>query len=74
MSEEVKRWTSKRKASLVIQIVKGQTTLSEASREFDLPPPQKFSRGLMRHTVAWRMPYAQNPRIFVSNTKVKSRD
>jgi transposase-like protein len=40
MSEEVKRWTSKRKASLVIQILKGQTSLSEASREFDLPPSE----------------------------------
>lgn len=40
MSEDAKRWTSKRKASLVIQILKGQTTLSEASREFDLPPSE----------------------------------
>lgn len=32
MSEDVKLWTSKRKSSLVIQILKGQTSTSEASR------------------------------------------
>ena len=32
MSEEVKRWTSKRKTALVIQLLKGQGTLSEAAR------------------------------------------
>jgi transposase-like protein len=40
MSEEVKRWTSKRKSALVIQILKGQTTISEASRQYDLPPSE----------------------------------
>jgi transposase-like protein len=40
MSEEVKRWTSKRKSALVIQILKGQTTISEASRQHDLPPSE----------------------------------
>lgn len=40
MSEEVKRWTSKRKSSLVIQILKGQTTIGEAAREFDITPSE----------------------------------
>ena len=40
MSEDVKRWTSKRKSSLVIQILKGQTTISEASRQYDLTPSE----------------------------------
>lgn len=40
MSEDVKRWTSKRKTALVIQILKGQTTLPEASRLYDLPPSE----------------------------------
>ena len=40
MSEEVKRWTSKRKSALVIQLLKGQTTISEASRQYDLPPSE----------------------------------
>lgn len=40
MSEEVKRWTSKRKSSLVIQILKGQTTIAEAAREFDITPSE----------------------------------
>lgn len=40
MSEEVKRWTSKRKASLVIQVLKGQTTVSESAREYGLTPSE----------------------------------
>lgn len=40
MSEEVKRWTSKRKATLVIELLKGQTTVAEASRQYDLTPSE----------------------------------
>lgn len=40
MSEDVKRWTSKRKSSLVIQILKGQTSISEASRHYGLTPSE----------------------------------
>lgn len=38
MEEDIKRWTAKRKAALVMEIVQGKTTVSEASRAFDLPP------------------------------------
>jgi transposase-like protein len=40
MSQEemVTRWTAKRKSALVTEIMKGQTTLSEASRHYALPP------------------------------------
>lgn len=34
------RWTAKRKASLVMDIMKGKTTLAEASREHDLTPSE----------------------------------
>lgn len=34
---EIKRWTAKRKAELIRQIYRGQTTVSEAAREYDLP-------------------------------------
>lgn len=37
---ELKRWTAKRKASLVMDIIMGKTTLAEASREFDLTPSE----------------------------------
>ena len=37
---EIKRWTAKRKAELIQQIYKGQTTLEEASREYDLTPSE----------------------------------
>lgn len=40
MSEELKRWTSKRKATLVIEIFKGQITISEAARQYDLTPSE----------------------------------
>ena len=40
MSKNVKRWTAKRKSSLVIQILKGETTISEASRQYDLTPSE----------------------------------
>ena len=32
---EFKRWTAKRKAAVVIDIIKGKTTLAEAARAHD---------------------------------------
>lgn len=40
MEEEIKRWTAKRKSALVIEILRGKTTVSEESRAFDLPPSE----------------------------------
>ena len=40
MDEEFKRWTAKRKAALVTEIIQGKTTVAEASRAFDLPPSE----------------------------------
>ncbi|WP_075257938.1 transposase [Herbaspirillum camelliae] len=40
MEEEFKRWTAKRKAALVMEIVQGKTTVAEASRAFDIPPSE----------------------------------
>ena len=40
MEEEIKRWTARRKSKLVLEIIQGRTTVSKASREFDLPPSQ----------------------------------
>ena len=40
---EIKRWTAKHKAELIRQIYKGQTTIEEASREYDLWPALGFS-------------------------------
>ncbi len=34
--QEVKRWTSRRKAEIVTEILKGKTTASEAARTHDL--------------------------------------
>ena len=40
MGEEIKRWTARRKSALVLDIIQGKTTVSEASRQFDLPPSE----------------------------------
>jgi len=40
MEEDIKRWTARRKAALVLQIIQGKTTVAEASRSFDLAPSE----------------------------------
>ena len=40
MEEEFKRWTAKRKAALVVDIIQGKTAVAEASRSFDIPPSE----------------------------------
>jgi len=40
MEEDIKRWTAKRKGALVTEIIHGKTTISEASRSFDIPPSE----------------------------------
>ena len=40
MDDSIKRWTAKRKTALVIEIIQGKTTVAEASRCFDLSPPE----------------------------------
>ena len=32
MDEEIKRWTARRKSALVLEIIRGETTVAEASR------------------------------------------
>jgi transposase-like protein len=36
MEEEIKRWTARRKSALVLDLIQGKTTVSEASRQFDI--------------------------------------
>lgn len=40
MEEEIKRWTAKRKTALILEIIQGKTSVSEASRTYDLPPSE----------------------------------
>ena len=40
MNEDIKRWTSRRKSALVMEIFQGKTTVAEASRAYDLPPSE----------------------------------
>jgi transposase-like protein len=38
MDEEINRWTARRKSALALDIIQGKTTVSELSRQVDLPP------------------------------------
>lgn len=38
MEDDIKRWTTKRKSALVLDIIQGKTTIAEASRQYDLSP------------------------------------
>lgn len=40
MEDEIKRWTAKRKAALVLEVMQGKTTAGQAARSFDLPPSE----------------------------------
>ncbi|MDO6588474.1 transposase [Salipiger sp. 1_MG-2023] len=40
MDDSIKRWTAKWKTALVIEIIQSKTTVSEASRSFDLTPSE----------------------------------
>jgi len=40
MEEDIKRWTAKRKSALVLDVIQGKTSVSEASRAFDLSPSE----------------------------------
>jgi len=44
MEDDIKRWTAKRKAALVMEIMQGKSTVAEASRSFDLPPSEIEAR------------------------------
>lgn len=40
IAEEIKRWTVKRKSALVTEILRGKTTVAEASRQYELSPSE----------------------------------
>ena len=40
IDEEIKRWTTRRKTALVLDIIQGKTTVVEASRAYDLTPSE----------------------------------
>jgi transposase-like protein len=39
-ADDIKRWTAKRNSALVIEIIRGKTTVAEASRTYDLAPSE----------------------------------
>ena len=40
MNEENKHWSAKHKSALVLEIIQGKTTVTEASRQFNLIPSE----------------------------------
>ena len=40
MEDDIKRWTAKRKAALVMEIIQGKTTVAEGRRFFDITPSE----------------------------------
>jgi len=40
VEEYFKRWTAKRKAALVMDIIQGKTSIAETSRSYDFPPSE----------------------------------
>jgi transposase-like protein len=40
MDEEIKRRMARRRSALVLDIIQGKSTVSESSRQFDLPPSE----------------------------------
>ena len=40
MDKKIKRWTARRKSVLVLQIIQGKTSTTEASRQFDPTPSE----------------------------------
>lgn len=48
--DDIKRWMAKRKAALVVEIIQGKTTISEASRAFDIAPLRDLGMGRRSQT------------------------
>nr|WP_238481168.1 hypothetical protein [Dyella telluris] len=67
MDEEIKRSTARRKTVLVLEIIQGKTSVTDASRQFDLPP-RKSRAGLRRASEGWRTHCAPNRKMCVSST------
>ena len=40
MEDDIKRWTAKRKEALVMEIIRGKTSISESGRSFDTSPSE----------------------------------
>jgi transposase len=69
MEEEFKRWTAKRKASLVTKIIRGKTTVAETSLTFDLPPSESRN-GSMKDGEGWS---ALQPNLWTSRNSASGR-
>jgi transposase-like protein len=59
VEEDFKRWTAKRKAALVTEILQGKTSVSEAARSFDLSPSE-IEDWVDEGKKVWRTPFGLN--------------
>ena len=60
MEDEIKRWTAKRKAALVVEVIQGKTSISKASMAFDIAPAE-IEEWVDKLNVAWRALYGSSP-------------
>ena len=68
MEDEIKRWTARLKAALVLEIIQGKTTVAEASRAH-ARRPRRSSSGSKMARRAWRMPCTPTLRTCASSTR-----
>jgi transposase-like protein len=67
MEEEIKRWTARRKSALVLEVIQGKTSISEASRQFDLPP-LRSKAGSRTPSAAWRTRCVPSQKMSANST------
>lgn len=67
IEEAIKRWTARRKATLVLDIIQGEATVPEASRQFDLLPSETES-GVEDGKRGWRTRCGPSQRMCASST------
>jgi transposase-like protein len=53
VEEDFKRWTAKRKAALLMDIIQGKTSIAEASRSY-ICHPRRLRKGWKRVSGAWK--------------------
>jgi transposase-like protein len=67
MEDEIKRWTTRRKSALVLEIIQGKTTVADASRAFDIMPSEIEARVEVA-SVVWRTRCGPSSRTCASST------
>src|SRR5690554_7947286 len=70
---DIKRWTAKRKAELIKQIYRGQTTLPEAARHYDLTH-QEIEKWMDDAAAGMENALKTNPKYLAKQYKAQLRE